>query len=80
MSELYRVLKPNGRLMIIDGCRDVLLGRIIFDIVERIEKHVYHLFGHEFREIFKKSGFNNIVQRRFNFIPLLLTIGTAIKR
>ncbi|MBL7069735.1 MAG: methyltransferase domain-containing protein [Candidatus Omnitrophica bacterium] len=79
MTEMYRVLKPDGRLMIIDGCRDVLFGRIVFDIVERIEKHVYHLLSREFRELFRKSGFNNLVQKRFNFVPLLLTIGTAIK-
>lgn len=79
ISEMYRILKPNGRLMIIDGCRDVLLGKIIFDIIGKIERYVYHLFGREFRELFRRNGFNNIVQRRFNFVPLLLTIGTAIK-
>ncbi len=79
ISEMYRVLKSDGRLMIIYGCRDILLGRIIFDIVGKIEEHVYHFFGHEFRNIFRRSGFSNIVQKKFNFIPLLLTIGTAIK-
>ena len=79
VAEMYRVLKPEGRLMVIDGCRDVLLGRVIFDIVERMERHVRHLFGEEFRELFRRNGFNNIVQKRFNFIPLLLTIGAAIK-
>lgn len=79
MSEMFRVLRPNGRLMIIDGCRDTWLGKMIFDIVGKIERHVYHLFGNEFRELFRKIGFNNIVQKRFNLVPLLLTIGTAIK-
>ncbi len=79
MAEMYRVLKPNGRLMIIDGCRDVFFGRIIFDIVEMVEKHVNHLFGDEFRNLFRLTGFNNLVQKRFNFVPLLMTIGTAIK-
>ena len=79
MSEMYRVLKPDGRLMIIDGCRDVLIGRIVFDIVGKLEKHVYHLLGHEFRDIYRRNGFNNIAQKRFNFVPLLLTMGTAIK-
>lgn len=79
LQEMHRVLRPNGRLMIIDGCRDVFFGRIIFNIVEKIEKHVYHLFDKEFRFLFKKTGFNNIVQKRFNFVPLLMTIGTAIK-
>ena len=80
IAEMYRVLKPEGRLMIIDGCRDVIFGRIIFNIVEKIEKHVYHLFGREFRSLFQMKGFNNTVQKRFNFVPLLLTIGTAIKQ
>jgi ubiquinone/menaquinone biosynthesis C-methylase UbiE len=79
MAEMYRILKPNGRVMIVDGCRDVFFGRVIFDIVERMEKHVYHLFAEEFRKLFRDTGFNNIVQKRFNFVPLLLSIGTAIK-
>ena len=79
VREMYRVLKTGGRLMIVDGCRDTFFGRIIFNIVERMEKHVYHLLGDEFRELFRKTGFNNIVQKRFNAVPLLLTIGAAIK-
>lgn len=79
ISEMHRVLKPNGHLMVIDGSRDVLLGRIIFDIVTMIEKHVYHLFHGEFREIFKNNGFGNVMQKRFNFVPQILTKGMAVK-
>ncbi|MDB4349567.1 class I SAM-dependent methyltransferase [Omnitrophica bacterium] len=79
ISEMHRILKPNGHLMIIDGSRDVLLGRIVFDIVSMIEKHVYHLFHGEFRDIFRRNGFRNVVQKRFNFVPQLLTKGTAVK-
>ena len=53
--------------------------KIVFKIVERMERHVYHLPDEEFRQIYRKCGFNNIVQKRFNFVPLLLTIGVAIK-
>jgi ubiquinone/menaquinone biosynthesis C-methylase UbiE len=79
IAEMHRVLRPDGHLMIIDGSRDVLLGRIIFDIVTMIEKHVYHLFHGEFREIFKENGFRDVIQKRFNFVPQLLTRGTAVK-
>ena len=79
ISEMHRVLKPNGRLMIIDGSRDSLLGRIIFNIVSAIEKHVYHLLHDEFRDIFRRNGFRNVIQKRFNFVPQLLTVGTADK-
>jgi ubiquinone/menaquinone biosynthesis C-methylase UbiE len=79
VSEMHRVLKPGGHLMVIDGSRDVLLGRIIFDIVTMIEKHVYHLFHGEFRQIFRRNGFRAVMQRRFNLVPQLLTKGTAIK-
>jgi len=79
VSEMHRVLKPNGHLMIIDGSRDILLGRIIFGIVAIIERHVYHLFYGEFRDIFTRNGFRNVIQKRFSFIPQLLTRGTALK-
>lgn len=79
MTEMHRVLKPNGHLMIIDGSRDVLLGRIIFDIVTMVEKHVYHLFHGEFRDIFRRNGFKVTMQKRFNLVPQLLTVGTASK-
>jgi len=79
LKEMHRVLKPDGKVMIIDGCRDVLFGDLIFRIVQIWEKHVYHLLGWQFKAIFSKTGFHEIVQRRFNFVPLLLTVGTARK-
>ena len=33
IREMFRVLKPNGKLMIIDGCKDRLLGKVIFDFI-----------------------------------------------
>ena len=77
--EMHRVLKKGGRVMIVDGCRDVPFGRVIFDIVTLLEKHVYHLFAHEFENIFSEAGFHEIDQKRFNFVPLLLTSGVAKK-
>ena len=79
LKEIHRVLKGGGRLMIVDGCRDVLFGDIIFSIVAFLEKHVYHLLSHEFKKVFAQTGFHRISQRRFNFVPLLLTTGVAKK-
>ena len=82
IREMYRVLKDNGKAMIIDGCKDGLLGRVIFDvIIKRHEIDVHHLHSKQFQKIMKKVGFENIRQTVFNpFIPLLLTQGTARKR
>ena len=79
VGEMHRVLKNGGHLLIIDGSRDVLFGNAIFRVVELVEKHVYHMLAHEVRDIFSQSGFDEITQKRFNAVPLLLTKGTAKK-
>lgn len=79
LTEIYRVLKREGRLMIIDGCRDVPHGNIIFKIVQKIERDVYHMLARELRHLLDEIGFHKINQRRFNFIPLLFTNCTARK-
>lgn len=81
VSEMQRILKDEGKLMVIDGCRDKLLGRIIFGIVEIVEGDVYHIFEKEFREMLFSMGFDKVVQKRFNpFAPLLFTLGYARKK
>ena len=81
MREMFRVLKNNGKLMIIDGYKDNILGKFIFDfIIKKHEVHVHHLHSGQFRRLLTNVGFRNIVQATFNpIIPLLLTKGVAIK-
>lgn len=81
VREMFRVLKNDGKVMIIDGYKDNMLGRVIFDvIVKRHEVDVHHLHSTQFQHILRKTGFKDIIQSVFNpFIPLLFTKGAANK-
>ncbi|NQT06940.1 MAG: methyltransferase domain-containing protein [Candidatus Omnitrophica bacterium] len=80
VAEMHRVLKEDGKLMIVDGCRDRLLGKVIFGIVEIVEGDVYHIFENELRNMLMSVGFDKVKQRKFNpMAPLLFTMGHATK-
>lgn len=77
IKEAYRVLKKNGKFMVIDGCRDKFIGQVIFGvIIKNIEGNVYHILEDEIRDIMLDAGFRAIRQRIYGtFIPLLFTVG-----
>jgi ubiquinone/menaquinone biosynthesis C-methylase UbiE len=81
LAEMHRVLRPGGRLFIIDGDRDRLWGRFVFNfLVVLMEGPVRHLKGHAFRRLFRQAGFADIEQRRRGGpLPFLLTTGRAVK-
>jgi ubiquinone/menaquinone biosynthesis C-methylase UbiE len=81
LSEMHRVLKPGGRLMIIDGDRDRWWGRFLFDgIVVFLEGPVHHLSSRAFRSLYRQFGFEDISQkRRRGLLPFLMTVGRAAK-
>jgi ubiquinone/menaquinone biosynthesis C-methylase UbiE len=77
--EMRRVLRPGGRLMIIDGFRDNLIGWVMFDvIIGHVEKHIHHCPWTTMHAYFEAAGFHEIRRRKFSFwFPSLLTVGVA---
>jgi len=81
VAEMFRVLKPNGRVILVDGFRDRPYGWLIYDVaVTWTEGEVHHCSAREITQLFRDVGFGNVEQRRREFpIPYLLTIGDADK-
>ena len=78
VREFRRVLRPGGRLMLIDGFRDNVIGWFVFDVViTTVEKDVFHAPWGVIDEYFRGAGFRDISRAKFNLLfPLLLTVGT----
>jgi ubiquinone/menaquinone biosynthesis C-methylase UbiE len=79
VAEMYRVLRPGGRLLIIDGDRDRIWGRLVYDVVVvMMEGDVKHLSRAAFRALYHDAGFVNVHQkRRRGLLPYMMTIGEA---
>lgn len=78
-AEMRRVLKPDGRLILIDGYRDRLWGWLIYDLcVAAVEGDVHHASARRARELFDQAGFVDVDQRvHGRLAPFLLTEGAA---
>ena len=77
VNEMRRLLSPGGRLILIDGFRDNVIGWFVFDvIIAHVEKDVHHAPWSLVHEYFVNAGFSNIRRRKFNiWFPLFATIG-----
>lgn len=81
LAEMHRVLRPDGRLLLIDGDRDRLWGWFVFDVlVVMVEGPVKHRTGNDLRQLCGEAGFSDVMQRRRKGpLPFLLTVGRASK-
>ncbi|MCS7167714.1 MAG: methyltransferase domain-containing protein [Gemmatales bacterium] len=81
IAEMYRILRPNGRLLLVDGDRDGWWGWFIYDIcVPWIEGGVHHCSARQFRQLCQAAGFQQIQQTRFGYLaPFLVTVAVAAK-
>ncbi len=79
VAEMKRVLRPGGRLMLIDGYRDGTWGWFIYDVcVAAVEGEVHHASAQRFRELMSQAGFQAIAQRVFHGpAPFLITEAVA---
>src|SRR5579864_3695523 len=63
IAEMHRVLRPGGRLMLIDGYRDAPWGWFIYDVcVAGVEGDVHHASARRFRELFTQAGLQAVAQ------------------
>ena len=65
VAEMHRVLRPGGRLMIIDGYRDAPWGWFIFDVcVAGVEGSVHHASARTFFGVDARCHFVEEAQRQ----------------
>jgi ubiquinone/menaquinone biosynthesis C-methylase UbiE len=79
VAEMHRVLRPGGRLLLIDGYRDSLWGWFIYDVcVAGVEGDVHHASSYWLRTLFAQAGLLAITQKIFRGpAPFLLTEASA---
>jgi len=82
IEEMHRVLRPDGRLFLVDAYVDSLWGKFVFDVcVVAVEGRVAHCSARKFRRLLSGGGFANVQQRvgGWRLVPFLVTMAEASK-
>lgn len=76
VAGFHRVLRPGGRLILVDGFRDNVIGWVIFDVaVAFVEGNVHHAAWSRVRRLIESAGFARMQQRKVNVLaPLLVSV------
>lgn len=79
VAEFHRVLRPNGRALLVDGYRDRPFGWFIYDVcVAGVEGAVHHASADRLRKLFAEAHFGELTQKvHHGFAPFLLTDAAA---
>lgn len=79
VMEMRRVLRPGGRLFLVDGYRDAPYGWFIYDVCVALrEGNVHHASRRRFRALMETAGFEGIDQGVYRgFAPFVLNEGVA---
>ena len=83
IKEMHRVLRPGGRLLLIDGFRDNVIGWFVFDVIittfeSTPNAKVFHAPWTTMRDYFLDAGFRDVRHRKTNiWTPIFLTVGEA---
>jgi ubiquinone/menaquinone biosynthesis C-methylase UbiE len=77
--EMHRVLRPGGRLLLIDGYRDAPWGWFIYDVcVAFREGDVHHASARRVRELMSRAGLQAVAQKVYRGpAPFLLSEGIS---
>ncbi len=72
-KEMVRVLKPGGKLLILDMCIEGLLRKILFKVenIYHNEGKVFRLTNKEMYDLYEKVGLAQIAQSTFLYFTLI---------